>query len=76
MKDISLIGGDTMDNIFVGYKAIEREVRDLRIRREIYLYEYEEIIEELKAFHNEEGEKTIFRLSKDRNNKTVVDYSI
>ena len=65
-----------MDNIFVGYKALERELKDLHTRREISLYEYEEIMEELKAFHNEEGEKTIFRLSKDRNNKTVVDYSI
>jgi len=65
-----------MDNIFVGYKSLEREVRDLRIRREISLYEYEEIMEELKVFHNEKGESTIFRISKDRNNKTVVDYSI
>ena len=65
-----------MDNIFVGYKALEREVKDLHTRREISLYEYEKIMEEMKSFHNEKGESTIFRISKDRNNKTVVDYSI
>jgi hypothetical protein len=65
-----------MDNIFVGYKSLEREVKDLHTKREISLYEYEEIMGELKAFHNKKGEDTIFRISKDRNGKLVVDYSI
>jgi len=65
-----------MDNIFVGYKNLEKEVKDLYTRREISLYEYEEIMEEMKSFHNEKGKSTIFRISKDRNNKMVVDYSI
>lgn len=63
-------------DFFVGYKALERELKDLHTKREISLYEYESIMEELKAFHNEKGESTIFRISKDRNKKMVVDYSI
>ena len=65
-----------MDNIFVGYKNLEREVKERYARREISLYEMEEILEEMKAFHNKKGEDTIFRISYDRNHKLVVDYSI
>jgi hypothetical protein len=65
-----------MDNFFFGYKNLEREIKERRRKEEISLYEYNEIMANLKVFHNERGERMIFRISKDRNNMTVVDYSM
>ena len=64
-----------MDRHFVGYKSIERELKDRFRKGEICTYDFEMNMKLLLDFHNKEGESTIFRITKSKNGRINVDYS-
>ena len=59
---------------FHGYYEVEKYIGGMKLKGEISSFDYDNLMAGLSCFHNEDGERTIFRLVK-KDGHIFADYA-